>query len=262
MRISNFKCVFLSLAILQSNWIVPGSNWLVKEYKNYTLMYTIADQRNVADYDKLISNGIDSVEKFFNSPFKKKFAVIIHPGRRSLDSTWQTDWKMAEFKSECWMVASGIAGKLDMISPVLWEKEACEHSYSDTINTQQLIRHELVHVYHGQSNKSPDFSNVEGIDWFVEGLATFASGQCDLKRIGMVKEAVNAGKVPKTLDNFWIGKLKYGLSGSMVMFIENKYGMTKLKELLPLTKKSEMLSSIQITEPDLLKEWEKYMLSL
>jgi len=160
------------------------------------------------------------------------------------------------------MVASGIAGKLDMISPVLWEKEACEHDYSDTTNTQQLISHELVHVYHGQANKSPDFSNVEGIDWFVEGLATFASGQCDSKRIAMVKAAVNAGNVPKSLDNFWIGKLKYGLSGSMVMFIENKYGKTRLTELLPLTKKSEMLSSLQITEPGLLKEWEKYILNL
>jgi len=262
MRITHFKSVFFGLAILQSSWIVAGSNWLVKEYGHYTLMYTNADQPNLANYNKLVTNGINAVERFFNSPFRKKFAIIIHPGRHSLDSTWQTDWKMPEFKSECWMVASGIAGKLDMISPVLWEKEACEHNYSDTTNTQQLISHELVHVYHGQSNKSPDFSNVEGIDWFVEGLATFASGQCDSKRIAMVKATVNAGNVPKSLDNFWIGKLKYGLSGSMVMFIENKYGKPRLTELLPLTKKSEMLSSLQITEPGLLKEWEKYILSL
>jgi len=120
----------------------------------------------------------------------------------------------------------------------------------------------LVHVYHGQLNKTPDFSNVEGIDWFVEGLATFASGQCDSKRIAMVKEAIAGDKVPSSLDNFWTGKVKYGLSGSMVMFIENKYGRIRLKELLPLTKKSEILSSLQTTEPELLKEWEKYIRNL
>ena len=225
-------------------------------------MYTSADQPNIIDYSKLLANGTKSVGKFFNSSFNKKFTIIIHSGRRSLDSTWQTDWKMPEFKSECWMVASGMATKLDMISPALWEKEACEHNYSDKKSTLLLITHELVHVYHGQANKSPDFSNGEGIDWFVEGLATFASGQCDSNRIAMVKEAINGNKVPKGLDSFWTGKLKYALSGSMIMFIENKYGRARLKELLPLTKKSEILSLLQTTETELINEWERYIRNL
>ena len=262
MRISQFTSVFLVLALSQSGWIVPGNNWLVKEYEYYTLMFTSADQPNIIDYNKFLASGINSVGTFFNSCFHKKFTIVIHPGRHSLDSTWQTDWKMPEFKSECWMVASGMATKLDMISPVFWETETCEHNYSDKKSMQQLITHELIHVYHGQVNKSPDFSNVEGIDWFVEGLATFASGQCDSKRIAMVKEAIAGDKVPSSLDNFWTGKVKYGLSGSMVMFIENKYGRIRLKELLPLTKKSEILSSLQTTEPELLKEWEKYIRNL
>jgi len=262
MRASPFISVFLGLALLQSGWIAPGSNWLVKEYEHYTLKYTSADQSNIIDYNKLLANGISTAEAFFKSSLNKRFTVIIHPGRHSLDSTWQTDWKMPEFKSECWMVASGMATKLDMISPVFWEKEACEHNYSDKKSTQHLVTHELVHVYHGQANKSPDFGNVEGIDWFVEGLATFASGQCDSLRIEMVKEAISAGKIPNGLDNFWTGKLKYGLSGSMVMFIEKKYGRTRLKELLPLTKKSEILSSLQTAEPELLNGWKKYIRDL
>jgi hypothetical protein len=43
------------------------------------------------------------------------------------------------------------------------------------------------------------------------------------------------------------------------MFIEHKYGRIKLKELLPLTKKSEILSSLKTTGPELLNEWEKYI---
>jgi len=262
MRSNHFAGLILGLAILISSWNIPDNKWLVKEYEHYTLMYTSADESNIDDYNKLLVSGISSAASFFKSSFTKKFTIIIHPGRNSLDSTWQTEWKMPEFKSECWMVASGMATRLDMISPVLWEKEACEHNYSDKKSTQQLITHEMVHVYHGQANKSPDFSNVEGIDWFVEGLATFVSGQCNSNRIATIKEAINGGQVPKGLDNFWTGKLKYGLSGSMVMFIENKFGRTKLKELLPLTKKSEILSSLQTTEPELLNEWEKYIRNL
>ena len=106
---------------------------------------------------------------------------------------------MPSFKSECWMVASGIAGKLDMISPKMWDKEACEHSYSETEKVQQLITHELVHVYHAQLNNSPDFSDTEAIDWFVEGLATYASGQCDSSRIKEIKKAIAENKIPGTL---------------------------------------------------------------
>ncbi len=262
MRSPRFMLLMTILAVFISSWNNPGSTWLVKDYGHYTLMYTSADQSNVDNYNNLLENGFRSAEAFFKSSFKNKFTIIIHPGRHSLDSTWQVDWKMPEFKSECWMVASGMATKLDMISPALWEKEACEHNYSNKESTQQLVTHELVHVYHGQANKSPDFTNVEGIDWFVEGLATFASGQFDSKRIDMVKEAIRSGKVPTCLDDFWTGKLKYGLAGSMVMFIENKYGWPKFKELLPFTKKSEILSLLQITEPDLLKEWESYILGL
>ena len=157
------------------------------------------------------------------------------------------------------MVASGVASKLDIISPKLWNSEACEHNYSETIKTQQLITHELVHVYHGQLNGSPDFNNVEGLDWFVEGLATFASGQCDSLRLSEVKKALNENNIPNNLDNFWSGKMKYGLSGSVVMYLSHKYGSYKLQDLLPLTKKSEILSALHISEAELLAGWKVFI---
>lgn len=160
------------------------------------------------------------------------------------------------------MVASGVSSRLEVISPKFWDKEACEHVYSETEKTQQLITHELVHVYHGQQNISPDFSNVEGIDWFVEGLATFVSHQCDSFRISEIKKAINEDKIPKDLDSFWTGKIKYGLSGSVVMFIHYKYGGEKLKELLPLSKKIEILSALKTTEAELLGDWKEYIKNL
>lgn len=238
---------------------VFSQNWIKQKENGFRLLYTRIDSGNITAYNQLFEKGIQSTKAFFSGSYKTQFDVLIHPNRHSLDSTWQKDWKMPDFKSECWMVASGVASKLDVISPKRWEKEACEHVYSDKDKTQQLITHELVHVYHGQLNSSPDFSNVEGIDWFVEGLATHASGQCDSRRIEEIKKAIMANQIPTSLDNFWTGKLKYGLSGSMVMYIEQLYGRTKLAALLPFNKKSEILSALGTTEGELLRGWRTYI---
>ncbi|MEI7662862.1 MAG: hypothetical protein WCK34_11705 [Bacteroidota bacterium] len=246
--------------VLFSSRVQAGSKWITEKHKHYFLHYSPVDKQNVREYSKLIDNGMLSVQSFFDGYFKNNFEVSIHPDRKSLDTQWQADWKMPDFKSECWMVASGVADKLDMISPKLWDTESCEHIYSEKIKTQQLITHELVHVYHGQLNASPDFSDVSGIDWFVEGLAAYASGQCDSAKIDEIKKSILNNKYPASLDEFWTGRLKYGLSGSIVLFIDRKYGRTKLKELLKFNKKSDILTSLNISEPELLTEWKEYIL--
>jgi hypothetical protein len=103
---------------------------------------------------------------------------------------------------------------------------------------------------------------MEGLDWFVEGLATYASGQCDSLRILEVKSAISENKIPNGLNDFWTGKLRYGLSASVVMFLDKKYGRAKLIELLPFNKKADVLSALKTTEPELLVEWKKYILEL
>ncbi len=260
------KLTCLQLQLLFSlttflSWKTIDNNWIVEKHASYNLYYTFIDNKNKDDYNRLVEKGMSDVRSFFGSSFNKTFNVFIHPNRHSLDSSWQKDWKMPDFKSECWMVASGVSTKLDVISPEVWDKEACEHIYTNFIKTQQLITHELVHVYHGQINISPDFSNMEGIDWFVEGLATYASGQCDSERITEIKIAISNKNIPKTLDSFWTGNLKYGLSGSVVMYIDHKYGRAHLKKLLPFNKKSEILSSLNTSEDVLLKGWIEFMVN-
>jgi hypothetical protein len=103
---------------------------------------------------------------------------------------------------------------------------------------------------------------VEGIDWFVEGLATYASGQCDSLRIAEIKSAVSENKIPQKLDDFWKGKLRYGLSGTMVMYMDKKHGRLKLKEILPCNKKADLLSKLNTTESELLEGWKKFIVAL
>lgn len=239
-----------------------AKNWSYENHNGYRLFHTQTDQPNDAEYAKLMDNGITTVNQFFKAPYKKPFDIYIHPTRQSIDSTWQSDWKMPDFKSECWMVASGVAIRLDVISPKTWNKSACEHDYTNKDKTQQLLTHELTHVFHGQSNASPDFSDVEAIDWFVEGLATYASGQCDAARIADVKQLVSENKAPNTLNNFWKGKSKYGLSGSMVQYIDRQYGRKKLIALLPFNKKTQILEALQTSEAELLNGWKTYISKL
>ncbi len=241
------------------SWKAVSEEWIQEKYLRYTLFYTESDRKHKEDYVTILNSSIQLVQNFFDDSFKKDFQVYVHPNRQSLDKQWQHDWNMPEFKSECWMVASGMATKVDMISPARWNEEACEHSYSDLIKTQQLITHELFHVYHGQLNASPDFSDVTNIDWFVEGFATYASGQLDVSRMDAVKHAIENDALPQSLDNFWTGKLKYGLSGSIVKYIDHKFGREKLRELLKYNRKDEVLNSLGVTEKDLLLAWSEFI---
>ncbi len=245
---------------------VPGTNnsirWIRKDCKFYSINYTTHDDALINEYQDMIFTGLKKVEAFFDSPYKKKFEVFIYPNRQALDSAWAKDWDSPGFKSECWMVASGIADKIDILSPIVWSSESCEHDYLQREQTQQVITHELVHVFHGQLNPSPDFSNVKNMDWLVEGLAVYASGQCDSNRITGVINAIKNNSIPSSIDQFWTGEFRYGLSGALVMFIDKKYGRNKLKELLVYDSKQKILDHLGTEETDLLTGWKEFMLSL
>lgn len=243
--------------------VLKDTLWLRETRKKYRLYYQKVDLKNKDAYQAFFRKGMKSVEDFFHTPFKSRFSIYVHPHRKSLDSTWQKDWKMPGFKSQCGMVANGVGHKLDIISPKRWDKLACEHTYAQTTNTQRLISHELFHVFHGQLNKSPDFRNVQGIDWFIEGFATYAAGQCDQERIAQVKRVIAQDKVPKAgLSKFWTGEARYGLSGLVVKYLDKKYGRNKLKELLKCRTKQEILAQLKITESQLLQEWQRFVKGL
>ncbi len=158
------------------------------------------------------------------------------------------------------MVASGVAGRLDLLSPATWDTASCEHSSRAEVETQRIITHELVHVYHGQHNPSPDFSDVTGLDWFVEGLATYASGQCDSAKMTQVRSALVSNELPQSLEKFWTGKWRYGLSGSTVMFIDRKHGRTMIISLLKCTKLPELLGSLRVSEKEFVESWKSFVL--
>ncbi len=234
--------------------------WNVVKFKNYTINYTDSDAGNFMTLKSYLDRGIDSVENFFGSPYPDVFSVFVYPNRASLDQHWQRDWGVPGFKSQCWMVASGVAERLDILSPSVWLSQACEHDPGNKKETQDLITHELVHVYHGQNNPHPNFADMDDIGWFVEGLAVFVSGQLNKERIDRAKNVLHKGEDPKELKSLWGSKNKYGFSGLMVKYIFLKYGKQKLISLLPQTTEKGILSALNITASKLLKDWRGWIL--
>lgn len=208
-------------------------------------------------YQPVFESCKNKVEAFFGKPFPRHFTINIYPSRLLLDASWQQAWKMPEFHSECWMVASGVAEQLDLLSPTVWSTAACEHRWEDQTASERLIAHEMTHVYHGQHNESPDFSATSGLDWFVEGLAVYASGQCDSLRMADLRQWLDSHAMPHSLDEFWTGPQKYGLSGSAVRFLDQKLGREKLGSLLGYAKKEDLLQAIGMSEAAFLSAWEK-----
>jgi len=211
------------------------------------------------EISKLINSwlyqGQKQIESFFNHKFTKPFDVYIFSDRTTLDEQLQNDWNMPEFKSECWMVASGTAYRLDILSPGVWKAQACEHDADDTVAVKKLLTHELVHVFHGQNNASPKFDSINNIDWFIEGLATYVSGQLSEDRYSRAKKFIAEDKGTDKLSDIWIGANRYGLAGSLVQFIDVQYGRNTLFSLLNFTTATEILRHLNLSEDDLIAKW-------
>ena len=258
MKRRSVLAAFLIVPVITA-WPFVEDKWICSKQTGYSILYSSGDSLHFEEYLDLFETGVKTVSEFFQSSFSAEFDIYIHPDRSSLDSTWQRDWNLPGFESQCWMVASGVAHRMDILSPAEWDRLACEHSYTDIIETQGLITHELVHVFHGQRNGSPDFSVVNGIDWFIEGLAVYASGQCDSVRISDVREAITKDEIPGNLENFWSGDLRYGLSGTLVMYLDITYGRQKLMSLLEHTHIETLLDALETTEAGILNGWKSML---
>ena len=227
----------------------------------FQLHYDIVDSQESEKIRLWLEEGRKELLAFFENDFKKPFDVYLFSQRDSLDKQWQKDWNMPGFKSQCWMVASGIAHRMDILSPRVWSEQACEHDSRDTLATRNLIIHEMIHVFHGQQNPSPTFENIDNIDWFVEGIAVYASGQLDQERYRDARTFLSEQERPTALSEVWKGQHRYGLAGSLVSYIDKEYGRAAINHLLGLTTATQMLDFLSITEEELIREWKSHVRS-
>jgi hypothetical protein len=164
-------------------------------------------------------------------------------------------------ETQCWMVGVGSAGFLTVLAQSAWAAEACEHDPNDPAELQQIITHELTHSYHGQYNPTGDFTGMDDMGWFVEGLAVLVSGQMDLERNARAAaEAIAADAAPTSLATAWSGRYRYGVSGSLVQYVDETYGRGVIVEMLAFTANQQVLQRLGKTEEQLLADWRAWAL--
>jgi hypothetical protein len=223
----------------------------------FVLASSPADEKTAERLDALVRSAIVRVERFFGAPFPRPFTITIHPDRAAFDASFPPEWGVG--KTECWMVASGVAAGVHVLSPRAWSAQACEHDPTDELHVERLLAHELVHVFHGQHNPSPDFVDVTGIDWFVEGLATFASGQLEDEKLLSARDALESGAGPKELAAAWTGRYRYGVCGSLVAFLDHEVGRARITECLTASSGEELLDLFGLGEEELLERWRAWV---
>jgi hypothetical protein len=225
----------------------------------FRLVSQPADDDVATELSPLLREAVAAVERWFGAPFARPFTITILTDRAAFDASFPPEWGFS--KTDCWMVAAGVADGVRLLSPRVWKDEACEHDAADELHLRNLLAHELVHVYHGQHNPSPDFVDTTGIDWFVEGLATLASGQLEEEHALSARDALEGGVGPKTLGTAWTGKYRYGVCGSLVAFVERELGHARIHELLGATSGDELLALIGMGEEELLERWRAWVLA-
>jgi len=205
--------------------------------------------------DHWVAEGRRQVVAFFGEPYPAQFDVRTFPDRASLNAFVAQRWGMP--KTECWMVAMGAGPVLVLLDPAVWKAQACEHDGSDPRHVQQIVTHELVHVFHGQHCPQPEFDGMDDVGWFVEGLAIYAAEQLDEARMEQARSAAASG-LPRRLADAWSGNARYAVAGSLVAFLDQSRGRELVKQLMSKTTNDQILAALGTTEDGLLEDWRKW----
>ncbi len=212
-----------------------------------------AERQRIADQAEA---GRQEIERFFGRDFERPPRVVAAANRAEFDAQLPAEWGMTP--SQCWMVGVGAADFLAVLAPSAWAGEACEHDGNDAVHVQQIITHELTHSYHGQRNPTRDFTGMDEMGWFVEGLAVLVSGQLE-SRSNTAAVAIAANAAPASLAEAWSGRYRYGVCGSLVQYIDQIYGRAALVSLLDATSNQQVLERLGVTEQQLLERWRAWV---
>lgn len=191
--------------------------------------------------------------------FPDTVSVQIFAHREGFTVALRQAWGIPE--TACWMVGAADDHSLFLLSPGVWEAEACEHDPDDEEHRRLLVTHEAVHVYHGQVNPSDDVGLLEDLGWFIEGLATYISGQLEAAHAGRAAEALAEGEGPRKLGEAWSGPYRYGVAGSLVAYVDDRWGRETLRAALEVTTQDQLLDLLDTTEAEFLIAWERWVAS-
>ena len=233
----------------------PAHEWLTVTVGGLSIRAVRADSALVPFVRDAIRNGESVATTFFTAPPLEPYSISIYPDRTTLTDRWRVAWQFPSFQPECWLIAAAWATELDLLSPRVWSRDACGHDADNLTHIRNVLAHEVVHVLHGQLGQHANLGSLLNAQWFTEGLAVYISGMLDVDYAGAVQARLGAGFAPRTFAEVWNDGANYPLSGSIVRYIDRKYGRTALRDMLTARSTSTILTRLGIGEAELLTAW-------
>ncbi len=194
-----------------------------EQHTGYRLEYIGADRAVAESLVPMIDRGRQTAEQFFGTTYSATFVVKIMHDRDALNVRWRVAFQQPSLETRCWEIAGGWATEFDILSPAVWNSQACGHDGTNANHVANVVAHELVHVLHGQRNPS-FFSIAASTPWILEGLAAYASGQWAAEYASAARSALSGGFAPTTFVEIWTSSANYALAGSVFAYIHQRFG--------------------------------------
>jgi hypothetical protein len=234
---------------------VTADEWTTFTESGFTIRAVRADAGLVPLVGAAIRDGERLATGFFSAPPLQPYSIAIYPDRSTLTDHWRTAWQFPAFQAQCWMIAAAWADELNLLSTRAWARDACGHDPGNQTHIRNVLAHEVVHVLHSQLGQHPNLASTLDVQWFFEGLAVYVSGMLDVDYAGIVQGRLSAGYAPRTLAEVWNDPGNYPLSGSIVRYIDRRFGRAAVRDLLNARSTATILGRLGIGEAELLSGW-------
>lgn len=191
--------------------------WLTRSRGDFTLYYQSADADRSANLlDQAVAGGARIATEL--TPISAPVSIRVYPDRTLLDPAWRQMMGAPNFQFECWMIAGASASTVLMLSPRAYTCNPTDAGY-----VAKVVVHELVHVVHRRANTDPSCARMGPATWFVEGLATYLSGQHDEGARRAAEDALR-NTANLRLATLWSGSAGYPLSAALVAYLDATRG--------------------------------------
>lgn len=235
---------------------VTASEWHIASANGFQVRYQETENQFVPFLLSSANEARSEITSFFRvtATAARPHRIQLHSSGQEYERYVRERWQQAGFVRACWMVGSADSSEIQLLSPNAWNRDACGHDPSDRQHLRDLVVHEAVHVYHRRYFAGTQFP-LAPLAWFVEGLAVHASGALGDPERDMVRRTLAAGYVPATLAEVLTGPLGYNGVGSLVSYLDDRFGRQRLIELMNATSTADVLGRLGTEESDLIREW-------
>jgi hypothetical protein len=234
-------------------------DWKATSNARVTLAYQGHDAELAPTLLRYATMGTATVETALGFQIAAPFVVSIYPDRVSMEAAWAARFGTPTGGFQCWMIANADANGVVMLSPRAFATDSCGHDAQDTVEIRAILGHEVAHLIHRRINPSNQLGGG-GTGWFCEGLAVFSSGQLNAGRRNQARIALQTAP-PAQLARILDTDAGYSLAGSLVEYIAQQYGVSKVRDLMYVVTRAEILGALNTNEQSLLAAWRASVLA-